>query len=341
FGSIDRRDLWLPAWEQLRDDLGFDLLSLDTSRPTEWVPGAERIVRARERQMWAARQGEGKTQAALHLAVQVCEAGGRVMYIDVENDATEMAARIQAISASLAADEAVAERLSYLPDLSLKAMHEHAGLMSVWAQSLISSDLLIVDSITRVLSMCGYDENSNTDYAEWMRTYIDPIAKHGGGVAVLLLDNMGRSGDHARGAINKEALVEAVYHVSGGKKVSPTEHGLLSLRLDRSRSGRIAKYVTAESGGESFGPLVAQDGEAPKAGAMAEMQMRRSKISDHFASSDGEWMSLVDLKEHFEVSGNTLKNDLRSLVESGEVELWHERLGDRPAGRGDHWRSRR
>jgi hypothetical protein len=88
------------AWEDFRDN-GVDLLSVDTSSPVEWVPGAEGIIRKGERQSWVANYGEGKTQAAVQFAAQVCKAGGRVIYIDVENDTREMAERLKPVIESL------------------------------------------------------------------------------------------------------------------------------------------------------------------------------------------------------------------------------------------------
>jgi AAA domain len=341
FEDGGKPSVWVSSWYDFREALGTDLMALDTSKKVQWVPGAEKIIRARERQMWMAKQGEGKTQAALHLAAQVCEAGGRVMYVDVENDAEEMALRMQTIAASLEAADPIAERYAYLPDLSLKWMHEHDGMRALWAQSLIASDLLIIDSITRVLSEFGYDEDSNKDYARWMREHIDPIAKHGE-VAVLLLDNMGRSGDHARGAISKEGLVEAVYKVSGGTKVTPDDHGTLTLKLSRSRSGKIAKHVAVESGGGSYGRLEAQSGSAPSEGPSAERSARRSQMKQLFADGDGGWVSLKGLKEQFPgKADNTLRDDLQSLINSGEIETWTAATHESKPGRGDHWRSRR
>jgi hypothetical protein len=46
--------------------------------------GGERIIKKRERQAWVAREGKGKTEAAVLFGGQVWEAGGRVRYLAVE-----------------------------------------------------------------------------------------------------------------------------------------------------------------------------------------------------------------------------------------------------------------
>src|SRR5271165_1126996 len=84
-------------WRDVRDFLGTDLLDMDTSQPHKWVPGAEWLLLRGVRATLVAKQGEGKTQATLHLVVQVCEANGRVILMDVENDRMQMARRLQHI----------------------------------------------------------------------------------------------------------------------------------------------------------------------------------------------------------------------------------------------------
>ncbi|HXP37478.1 MAG TPA: AAA family ATPase [Solirubrobacteraceae bacterium] len=331
------REPKIEVWNQFRQAGGTDLLAIDTSKPIEWVKGAERIIRSRERQSWIASQGEGKTQAAIHLAVQVCAAGGRVIYVDVENDPTEMASRFQSVVASLGAESDVRERFSYLPDLNFKTIHGSTDHMALWAQALIVSDLLVIDSLARVLAMCGYDENSNPDFADFMGTYIDPIAKHGGGAAILMLDNVGHEGSHARGAINKAALVEAVYRVSGGKDVKPDKHGLLSLKLERSRSGLVADYVRAEAGDGHYGPLEAQDGSPPKSGAGEAALKRRQEIAAWMHEHSDEDFTVQGVKSGFGTTAttNTIRADLEHLVASGDLQ--RTRLDDKKA---NWWRSR-
>jgi AAA domain len=335
------REEWLASWRDLRAQLGCDLSAIDTTKPVEWVPGAEGIIRRRERQSWVAKENEGKTQAALHLSAQITAAGGRVMYLDVENDKDEMAARAQPIFAGVGGDWS---RLAYLPDLPLAAVHASDELMREWAFSLWSSDLLIIDSLTRVLAGLGLDENLNRDFADWMSAYVDPIAKYGQGCSVLMLDNTGHEGTHARGAINKSALVEAVYKVTGGRGVRPDTHGTMRLKLERSRSGLLSEYVACESGGGRFGPLVPQEGKAPKMGATIDMIERREGMAEMFAASGpSEYFSLADFRERWPkvASDNTFRQDIDALIGDGLVEAWSEATGDPRPGRAAHWKARR
>jgi AAA domain len=258
----------LREWQATK---GADLMDVDTTLPVRWVPGAQRIIRAGERQSWLASEGEGKTQAAVHLAVQVVAAGGRVVYIDVENDRLEMAERAQPIADALGID--TRGSLFYLDDVNLSDVHESADLLDAWVRGIWGADLLIIDSWTRVLNDFGLDEDSNRDVTTFMRRCIDPLHKRG--IAVLILDNTGKDQSKgARGAKSKSATVEAVYKVSGGKAITQTEHGTLKLTRTRCRGGKLAKQVEAGSGGGSFTPL------RPVEGADAATQNRRATLRD-------------------------------------------------------------
>jgi hypothetical protein len=261
----------------------------------------------------------------------VCGAGGRVVYIDVENDKVEMAERLQPIARAFECEDEVKRRLLYLPDLNLPEVLRHEETSGLFVELMTKVNLLVIDSMTRVLSRFGYDENVNSDVAKFMEAFPDATAK--AGIAVLLLDNTGREGEHARGAISKEALVETVYDVSGGKDVKPDKHGQLVLKLTRSRSGKVADWVTAGSGGGSFDRLTAQDGEAPRKGPQAEAIKRRKKILE--SMEDGEDRNVNMLKEKFEVAAGTIQSDMTALIEEGSVEA--TRFDDRASW----WKIRR
>jgi hypothetical protein len=327
FGLRDVRaaEVW-PKWQEQATDL----MGVDTTLPVQWVPGAEKIIRRGERQLWAAQQGEGKTQAALHLAVQVCEAGGYVAYVDVENDSQEMAERLQPIVADLSTAERVRESLLYLPGLDLPGVLSTTESAERFVELAKVLDLLVIDSLTRVLASFDLDEDSNKDFAAFMRAFPDALAQ--AGIAVLMLDNAGHEGSRPRGAISKAALVEAVYGVSGGTKIAPDRHGALTLKKLRSRSGKIAEFVSCESGGGRHTPLAPQDGAEDVADA--KQLQRRMRLAKLLADDpDREWPT-AELAERMKAAHNTTKEDLLALVADGAV----EQLGTK---RSIKWKSRR
>jgi KaiC/GvpD/RAD55 family RecA-like ATPase len=291
-----------------------DLLGVDTSGEIEWVPGADRIIRKGERQTWVANYGGGKTQAAVQFTVQVCQAGGRVVYVDVENDRREMAERLKPVVGQWGAEQAVRDRLIYLPSLDLPAILEDEQLMNAFVRLMAATDLLVIDSLTRVLAGFGYDEDSNKDIARFMRRLPDALAASG--IAVLILDNTGHDESRARGAVSKTALIEAAYAVSGGKTISEAKHGTIKLKRTRSRSGKLADYITAEAGGGDYGPLVAQEGPAPvETDKVAAREKRRAELGDEIR--DGKQLTAQEVMDRWPVTINTARADLNKLVEDG------------------------
>ncbi|MGH2879595.1 MAG: AAA family ATPase [Solirubrobacteraceae bacterium] len=318
-----RRDIW-DAWPAA------DLFGVDTTTPVEWVPGAERIIRKGERQMWFASEGNGKTQAALHLVAQVCKDGGCVAYVDVENDAREMAERLQPIAAAFGATDAVREKLLYLPDLPLPPLVQEEAAAQEFAKLLTTIDLFVIDSLTRVLASFGIDEDSNKDVARFMRELPDQLKACG--IATLILDNTGHNPDHVRGARSKTALIETAYRVTGGKDVRADEHGTLTLKLERSRSGKVAKWITAGSGGGNFDKLTPREGSAPKSGAGTKASERQAAIAERLRQEPERYFTVKELEAKFGVARNTITKDMEKLVDAGDAEQ---------AADGNKWKSRR
>jgi hypothetical protein len=308
-------------WEPLVE-VGHSLLDEDTDSPIEWVPGAEGIIRKRERQAWVANYGQGKTQALSHFIVQVCEAGGRVIHIDAENDRREMAERIKPIAEAWGVD--IRRRHAY--HSSIDVLRE-PGQAEPLIAALPVADLLVIDSLSRVLSLLGYDENSNPDVIRFMTSVVDVIAKDAG-VAVLILDNTGKSGKDARGAVSKAATVEAVYEVSGGAKVSETQHGTLRLKLQRSRSGKLARLVEAGSGGGEWDRLAPVESKAKddEDDRPSGLQLVRAFFHDHPGVHD--YRSTADLTG---IGVKSVERYVKALADEG----WVERA-DGP-GRKHYW----
>jgi AAA domain len=319
----------LDVWPKWREQAA-DLMGVDTTLPVRWVPGAERIIRRGERQMWVAKQGEGKTQVALHLTAQVCEAGGYVAYVDVENDPQEMAERLQPIVADLSTAERVRESLLYLPGLDLPGVLSTTESAERFVELAKVLDLLVIDSLTRVLASFDLDEDSNKDFAAFMRAFPDALAQ--AGIAVLMLDNAGHEGVRPRGAISKAALVEAVYDVSGGTKVAPDKHGALTLKKLRSRSGKIAEFVSCESGGGRHTPLAPQDGAENVTDA--KQRQRRDGLAALLRDDADRAWTLTEVAGQSNVTRNTAKADVDALVAEGIA----EQIKD---GRSTAWKFRR
>ncbi len=295
-----------------------ELLDEDTTSPIAWVPGCERIIRRGERQSWIAGYGEGKTMAAIMLAAQVCQDGGHVVYLDVENDPREMAERLKPVVASFG-DCGTRERLAYRTTADAFTDPERAAEL---VAALATADLLIVDSLTRVLAAADIDENVNSEVAKFTADIVDVIAQEHD-TATIILDNTGKDADRgARGAVSKAALVEAVYSVTGGKDIAEDRHGTLTLKLTRSRSGKLAKVVTAGAGGGDYSRLTVQEGE-PGTGGDERLVSDRVVLATMAAapgcSSHG--VTASRFAPTAKVSPATAKRRLAALVTAGMAEV--------------------
>lgn len=231
-----------------------DLLSIDTTAPRPWTPGAARVTRPGLRSIWFGARGSGKSIVALILSVQVIEAGGSVLYLDWENGARRQAERLEAILLERPASTrtAVAERLDYRPNPRLGKL-ANAQAVDEWAAQFTGHDLAVIDSTARALGQLGLDENSTPDFARFMVAHIDPPAQHG--TAMVLLDNTGWSElDRSRGASGKWDMVELVYKVTS-TDFAPDKAGTITLDRARSRDGDEARQLAAHVGDSTYTDL--------------------------------------------------------------------------------------
>ena len=228
-----------------------DLLSIDTTEPRPWTRGARRITRPGLRSIWFGARGSGKSIAALLLAVQVIEAGGSAIYLDLENGARRQAERLNAIldDRPAATRAAVAKRFDYRPAPRLGKLTD-AKAIEAWAELFTGRDLAIIDSTARTLGQLGLDEDRTSDFGQFMVGHIDPLAAQE--VAVVLLDNTGwAETDRSRGASGKWDMCELVYKVAGSD-FSPDKTGTITLDRVRSRDGDEAPQLAAHVGGGTY-----------------------------------------------------------------------------------------
>ena len=227
-----------------------DLLSIDTSTPRPWTPGAKHIMRPGLRSIWFGSRGAGKSIAALIVATQVIEAGGSVVYCDWENGPRRQAERLEAILEDRppALRPLIGGQLDYRPTVRLGKLDDTT--VADWAALFAGRDLAILDSATRALGQLGLDENAAGDFATFMTRYVDPIAEQG--TAVLLLDNTGHEEQNrTRGSSAKLDLCELAYKVTS-QDIAPDRAGTITLERVRTRDGDEARQLAAHVGDGSY-----------------------------------------------------------------------------------------
>jgi hypothetical protein len=219
-----------------------DLTTLDTRELRPWTLGLTDVLRPGYRAMFFGPRGNGKSLAALIGGVQVIEAGGRVTYLDLENGEHRQAERLAAILAGRGPEiaRAVSERLDYRSNVRLGAL-DNRQAVAAWAALFEGCDLVIIDSVARVLGQLGLKENEAADFSCFTTQYVDPVAERG--AAVLLLDNTGHEEkNRARGSSAKLDLTELAYRVTA-KGIAPDRHGTITLDRVRSRDGDEAERL--------------------------------------------------------------------------------------------------
>jgi AAA domain len=269
-----------------------DLLTVDTSSPRPWTPGAMRGLRPGLRVIWFGSRGQGKSLAAAIQSVQVIEAGGRVTYLDWENGPRRQAERLEMILEDRpeTTRAAVAQRLDYRPIVRLGKLANNAAVTE-WAALFAGRDLVVVDSATRALGQLGLDENAAGDVAVFMTRYIDPIAEQG--IAVLLLDNTGHEErDRTRGSSAKLDLCELAYRVTS-QEIAPDRAGTITLDRVRTRDGDEARQLIAHVGEGSYS-TIHQPEQSERQAAVVEALL--AYIEDHPGSTTTEVAKAIGLR---------------------------------------------
>jgi AAA domain len=284
-----------------------DLTAIDVRQAPPWTPGAELLFRPEMRSIWFAPRGQGKSLAAFIVAVQVIEAGGRVVYVDLENGARRQAGRLAAILADRPASTrlAIPERLRYYPQPRFAALTSESA-RAAWRTQFAGADLVIVDSIARALAMLGLDEDRAADFTTFMVGHIDPIAAQGS--AVLLLDNTGHEEKkRTRGSSAKLDLVEVVYKLTS-TNISPKQHGTIKLERTRTRDGEEAETLTCGAGAGVYTELRS---------APSRADVDASALLDHITTAPGSSVDQIatDLKRR----PSNVRSELRSLAEAGSA----------------------
>jgi hypothetical protein len=230
-----------------------DLLALDTSKRRPWTRGAPQITRPGLRSIWFGPRGSAKSLAALLLAVQVIDAGGSAIYLDLENGPRRQAERLAAILADRPPETraAVSQRLDYRPDVRLAKLT--GTTVAEWAALFDGHDLAVIDSTARALGQLGLDENLTSDFARLMVAHVDPPAERG--TSFVLLDNTGHEAlERPRGGSGKLDLCELAYRVSC-TDIALDKAGTITLERTRTRDGDEARQLIAHVGDGTYTPL--------------------------------------------------------------------------------------
>lgn len=191
--------------------------TLDTPRPSvgRLDDGTHLLYSGRTSGL-AAESGAGKTFTALRLAQTELEDGRNVVYVDLEDSAIGVAARLLAMGVppTVIADP---RRFAYVqPDESF------LGAAVLDFMTLITSmqpSLVVIDSTGESMALEGADPNSDDQVARWFQQLPTAIARMG--PAVLLIDHLPKADTGAPspiGSQRKRAAISGVQLIQSVKK---------------------------------------------------------------------------------------------------------------------------
>jgi hypothetical protein len=197
------------------------------------------LLYAGELHQLAGEPESGKGWLALAETVRVIRGGDRVLYIDFEDSAANVAGRLIALGA-LAKD--VGERLVYVEPADPLTP---AALKSLLRGG--SFALAILDGMSEAYALLGLDSYSNTDVPSFLSMLPRPIAASG--AAVVLIDHVTKSkegrGRWALGAQHKLAGIAVAYGVEVIEAPSRLRAGKLKLTVHKDRHGHVRGHAAS------------------------------------------------------------------------------------------------
>lgn len=175
-----------------------------------------------------------------HACSGVLAEGGIVAYVDFEDSANAIVARLLALGTS---PEAIASRLLYVrPDepLTLKGPSRAAFDSIVAAAPTIA----IFDGLTEALALHGLDLLSNTDIATWRKLAPRPLAQTGSAVVEIdhVMKNRENRGRYAIGAQHKLAGADVAYALDVIEPFGRGRQGKVKITVAKDRPGHVRAH---------------------------------------------------------------------------------------------------
>lgn len=179
--------------------------------------------------------GSGKSWVAIWAAAAELAQGNHVLYIDLEDHAASMIARLRAVGV---ADGAIASAFHYI---NPARSWNHAG--SVELERICTEHpvtLAVIDSTGEAMALDGAKPNDDDDTARWFRRVPRALASHG--PAVVITDHLPKATDapslFAIGSQRKRAAIDGVAYRCD-VRVAPSRggEGHLGLICAKDRNG--------------------------------------------------------------------------------------------------------
>lgn len=184
-----------------------------------------------------------KTWAAFAACAETLDAGGTVVWLDLEDDATTSVLRLRALGVP---DEVINARFVYLrPDTKLGLL-EAKGLRQLVTDRAVR--LVVVDSMNEFMALQGWDPKSDIDVVQTHSLLREVFTKPGAAVNILdhVVKDKDSRGRWASGSERKISGIDgAAYTFEVVAPFAPGLTGRVRIAVSKDRPGR----VRAEAGG--------------------------------------------------------------------------------------------
>jgi hypothetical protein len=276
----------------------------------------------------------GKTWVALHAVAQALGDGHAVLYLDFEDAAPGIIARLRA----LGCDATLLERFHYAdPDAGLDVLAREDVADTL---RMTSPALIVVDGVNAAMTLMGLDLNSNTDATAFAQRLLKPLSNSG--AAVVYVDHLPKNNSRddgerkAAGGIGAQAkramTTGCALRVDVVRQPAPGQLGKLALIVDKDRAGLVRGVSSARGLAGTFvldatgpdgriftrfeAPTVARDENGAPAPFRPTLLMQR--VSDLLQTVGGA-LSTAAIEDGVKGKAETVRDALRVLVAEGYV----------------------
>jgi hypothetical protein len=273
----------------------------------------------------------GKGFIAAALAAEFLRDGGRVTYLDFDQDPETVIERCRA-----AGSVDVMELHVHPIDTPLPiAITNRIRMLDELAASILAemtSDLVVIDGVNAGMSMHGMSALSDQDYADFARLFAFRFRREGS--TVLLCDHVPKAGTSgvkgAYGTVQKRVVLDgAVYEVRIVRQPAPGLDGALNLVVDKDRAGGVREYAERR-GGEQIAATVRIDGRREPATVTFDLPATEressfrptflmQRVSEYLEGLDAEGVSQRTVEADVKGKLPAIREALRVLVAEGYV----------------------
>lgn len=264
----------------------------------------------------------GKSWLALHACAQEITAGNNVVYVDFEDDASNVTGRLLDLGCDAGH---IKQRFVYIrPDEPLPAIGE-VGDRFVARLEQLAPTIVVFDGVTEAMSLHGWSIANNDDVATFIRNYPRRVTRLG--PAAVLIDHVVKDkesqGRWAIGGQHKLAAIDgATYTVEMKKPFGRGRTGIATVKTTKDRPGFVRAY---SSGGKLAAEFILESD--PDGRATARLTAQRVVSS---ATPDTGWRPTIYMErvgaflagQAEPVSKNTVE-----LAVEGNAERIREALG--------------